>query len=70
MSAAKVFTWVYTPGTPARAQPSPQLTMPTWIHLPASSLRNIGPPESPWQVSTLPRVQPAQISSLATRRLP
>ncbi len=32
---------------------------------PASSLRNIGPPESPWQVSVPPWAYPAQISSLA-----
>src|SRR5262245_2135704 len=67
---AKVLTWEYTPGFSGRAQPMPQLTMPTWIHALLLSRRNIGPPESPWQVSTPPLVQlPAQISSLGTRSL-
>src|SRR5262245_61348742 len=45
----------------------PQLTMPTWIQALLTSRRNIGPPESPWQVSTPPWVKPAQISSLGIR---
>src|SRR5262245_59444074 len=36
--------------------------MPTTIQLLLASRRNIGPPESPWQVST--RLPPAQIISL------
>src|SRR6266536_1840276 len=68
MADANVLTCVYTPGFCGRAQPMPQLTMPTWIHALLLSRRNIGPPESPWHVSTPPLVQlPAQISSLGTR---
>ena len=29
IAEANVLTWVYTPGLLGRAQPSPQLTMPT-----------------------------------------
>src|SRR5688572_13703223 len=53
---ANVLTSVYTPGKLGRAQPLPQLVMPTWIHALLASRRNIGPPESPWQVSTPPEV--------------
>src|SRR5687767_14519693 len=38
--------------------------MPTWTR-PLAPARNIGPPESPWQVSTPPDRYPAQISSAA-----
>ena len=42
-------TRAYTPGLFGRAQPSPKLVAPT-----TSPPANIGPPESPWQVSTPP----------------
>jgi hypothetical protein len=46
---------------PRRAQPSPQLVVPTTRSTPVDVRPNIGPPESPWQVSTPPRAKPAQI---------
>ena len=42
-----------------RAQPSPKLVAPTTFSAPAASRPNIGPPESPWQVSTPPCGKPA-----------
>ena len=50
----------YTPGLPGRAQPSPKLVVPTTRSAPALARPNIGPPESPWQVSTPPCGNPAQ----------
>jgi hypothetical protein len=70
IAEAKKLVWVYTPGFSGRAQPKPQLTMPTWTQALVLSRRNIGPPESPWQVSTPPSSQlPAQISSAGIRPL-
>src|SRR4051794_39165848 len=52
-------TRAYTPGLPGRAQPSPKLVVPTIRRAPAEVRPNIGPPESPWQVSTPPSGKPA-----------
>jgi len=43
-----------------RAQPSPKLVAPTTFSAPPDVVPNIGPPESPWQVSTPPCGNPAQ----------
>jgi hypothetical protein len=59
----------YTPGRPGRAQPSPKLVVPTTRSAPVDVRPNIGPPESPWQVSTPPCGKPAQTIVFGSKSL-
>jgi hypothetical protein len=52
---------------PARAQPSPKLLAPTTRSAPQAFVPNIGPPESPWQVSTPPSGKPAKTIVAASK---
>ena len=52
---------MHAPGKPVAPQPAPKLVMTICVKPPGTA-KNIGPPESPWQVSKW--VLPAQTASL------
>jgi len=68
MKARRDWTLLYTPYLFAAAQPSPQLTMPSWVATPSVMVMS-GPPLSPWHASVPPAANPAQIILSVTVRL-
>jgi hypothetical protein len=59
---------LYTPYFSGSAQPSPQLTMPTWVSTPPCVVMS-GPPLSPWHASKPPSLSPAHCICGVTVRL-
>ena len=60
-------TRAWTPGLPARAQALAEAGVRPPRRAPPPFVPNIGPPESPWQVSTPPSGKPAQTIVAASK---